>query len=132
MTDPAFVRKKGGGGLRLLGFGGFKKLLLAALPILDIIKICYPPKKKKLIWYFFNSFTLFYFFLSQKEGMHMTPGYATWTLTFAWAQNAQGVGWITQHMLCHRRSLVSLFSMFYKQRFFYWIYSTNTGEIILI
>lgn len=45
VADPGFVLKKmGGGGLRLLGFGGFKKLLLAALPILDIIKYVTPQK----------------------------------------------------------------------------------------
>lgn len=65
VADPGFVFKKmGGGGLRLLGLGGLKKLLLAALPILDIIKYVTP---QKLIWYFFYSFTLLFFYHKREE-----------------------------------------------------------------
>lgn len=66
-------QKKGGGGLRLLGFGGFKKLLLAALPILDIIKMLPPPKKKIDLIFFqqFYSF-LFNFFITKGRNAYDT------------------------------------------------------------
>lgn len=59
-------QKKGGGGLRLVGFGVFKKLLLAALPILDIIKMLPPPQKKKIDLIFFQQFYSFLFFFITK------------------------------------------------------------------
>lgn len=65
-------QKKGGGGLRLLGFGGFKKLLLAALPILDIIKIFYPPPKKIDLIFFQQFYSFLFFFITKGRNAYDT------------------------------------------------------------
>lgn len=68
-------QKKGGGGLRLVGFRGFKKLLLAVLPILDFIKyVTPPPQKKKIDLIFFQQFYsfLFNFFITKGRNAYDT------------------------------------------------------------